>query len=269
MEVFTPVTIIETPPLTVMGIRAYERTSRGLKTLTDVLADDLKEDLERRINLPKNYDKDKALDKIEENKDYIEEVRVLVHTNPRLVTGVPKKKPEIFECGLGGKDPQEKLEYALELLGKDVKISEIFSEGEYVDTIAVTKGKGFQGPVKRWGIKIQNAKTARSGKGRHIGSLGPWTPSRTMWRVPQAGQTGYHRRTEYNKMIMKIGTSDEVEKINPKGGFIRYGLVRNDYLLVKGSVPGPTKRLIMLRKAIRPKVRQEKPPEITYIHKAS
>lgn len=74
-----------------MGIRAYERTSRGLKTLTDVLADDLKEDLERRINLPKNYDKDKALDKIEENKDYIEEVRVLVHTNPRLVTGVPKK----------------------------------------------------------------------------------------------------------------------------------------------------------------------------------
>lgn len=49
------------------------------------------------------------------------------------------------------------------------------------------------------GIRIQYGKAVRAGKGRHVGSIGPWTPSRTMWTVAQAGQMGYHKRTEFNK----------------------------------------------------------------------
>ncbi len=84
-----------------------------------------------------------------------------------------------------------------------------------------------------------------------------------------AGQTGYHQRTEYNKKILKIGEADQVDEINPKGGFIKYGLVKNNYLLLKGSLPGPSKRLVMLRKAIRPHGKHDDAPQISYISTAS
>ncbi len=269
MEVSTPVTILEVPPLTVMAVRAYEKTSRGLKTLGEVLAKSTKDDLRRKLTPPaEDYDQEAAIEKIRSNMEHVADVRFIVHKNPRLAS-VHKKKPEVFECGLGGKTPEEKFEYALEVLGKDIRASEIFTEGAFVDAIAVTKGKGFQGPVKRWGIRIQYGKAARSSKGRHIGSLSPWTPSRTMWTVPQAGQMGYHRRTEYNKQILKIGDAEEADHVNPKGGFVRYGLVKNDYIMVKGSVPGPTKRLVVLRKAIRAAGKQEEAPQINYISTAS
>jgi len=264
MEIFTPVTVLEVPPIVVMGVRAYERDSRGLKVMTEVIADNLDEELSRKISLPKKYNQSEAIAKINEVLEFTDEIKLLVHTNPKL-TSVPKKKPEIFECGIGGKTSEEKLQTALELLGKEVKASDVFSEGQIVDSIAVTKGKGFQGPVKRFGIRIQYGKAARSSKGRHVGSIGPWTPSRTMWTVAMAGQMGYHKRTEYNKKILKIGDASQVEEINPDGGFIKYGLVKNDYILVKGSVPGPNKRLIILREAIRAHGKSNEAPEINYI----
>ena len=248
----------------VMGIRAYEKTSRGLKVITEVLADNLDQELSRKISLPKEYNKSEAIAKIQGALENTEEIRVLVHTNPK-VTSVPKKKPDIFECGIGGANPEEKLNTALELLGNEVKASEIFNEGEFVDAIATTKGKGFQGVVKRWGIRIQYGKAVRAGKGRHVGSIGPWTPARTMWTVAQAGQMGYHKRTEFNKRILKIASADEVDQINPDGGFVKYGVVKNDYVLVKGSLPGPSKRLVILRQPIRPNNKAEDIPQINYI----
>ena len=264
MDVFTPVTVLEVPPVVVMGIRAYEKTSRGLKVITEVLADNLDEELSRKISRPKEYNKSEAIAKIQGALENTEDIKVLVHTNPK-VTSVPKKKPDIFECGIGGSNPEEKLNTALELLGNEVKASEIFNEGEFVDAIATTKGKGFQGVVKRWGIRIQYGKAVRAGKGRHVGSIGPWTPSRTMWTVAQAGQMGYHKRTEFNKRILKIASADEVDQINPDGGFVKYGLVKNDYVLVKGSLPGPSKRLVILRQPIRPNNKAEDIPQINYI----
>jgi large subunit ribosomal protein L3 len=264
MEIFTPVTVLEVPPVAVMGIRTYEKTTYGLKAITEVIADNLDEELSRKISLPKDYDKSKAIAKIQEALKDTEDIKVLVHTNPKLAS-VPKKKPEIFECAIGGKNVEEKLNTAIELLGSTVKASEIFSDGQYVDSVGITKGKGFQGPVKRWGIRVQYGKAARSSKKRHIGSLGPWTPSRTMWTVPQAGQMGYHKRTEYNKKILKIGDADEVDQINPDGGFLKYGLVKNDYILVKGSLQGPSKRLIILRKPMRANKKSNDAPQINHI----
>ncbi|MGZ7047269.1 MAG: 50S ribosomal protein L3 [Methanobacterium sp.] len=268
MEISTPVTILEVPPVFVMGIRAYKKTISGLKTMMDVLASDLSEELPRKIPLPREYDTDSKLAELNKNIDDIFDIRVLIHTNPKQ-TSVPKKKPEIIEYGLGGATVSQKLEYATGILGSELNITDAFSDGEYVDSIAITKGKGVQGPVKRWGIRIQYGKAARSSKGRHVGSLGPWSPERTMWTVPQAGQMGYHKRTEYNKKILKIGDASEADSINPDGGFIKYGLVKNNFIMVKGSLPGPTKRLVILRKAVRSHKKSNEAPEISYISTAS
>ncbi len=268
MEISTPVTILEVPPVVVMGIRAYKKTTHGLKTMMDVMASDLSEDLWRKIPLPEKYDTDSNLNKLKENIKNIDDIRVLIYTNPKL-TSVPKKKPEIIECGVGGTTVEEKLEYASGIIGKEINAADVFSDGEHVDSIAITKGKGFQGPVKRWGIRIQYGKAARSSKGRHVGSLGPWSPERTMWTVPQAGQMGYHKRTEYNKKILKIGDASEVDAVNPDGGFVKYGLVKNNYIMVKGSLPGPSKRLVILRKAMRSHRKNNDAPAISFISTAS
>ncbi|MFH1471187.1 MAG: 50S ribosomal protein L3, partial [Candidatus Micrarchaeota archaeon] len=65
---------------------------------------------------------------------------------------------------------------------------------------------------------------------------------------------------------LKIG--DKPNEINPKGGFINFGVVKNDYLLIKGSVGGPKKRLIRMKKSWRP-VPSPKKPEIKYVSMSS
>lgn len=245
-EIVVPVTVIECPPMKVMGIRVYKNTPYGLQIAGEVWTNELDEYLGRRLNLPK---KSPDVDKLREIED-IAEVRVITYTQPYKITGVPKKVPDVMEQKVGGSDINAVLDYAIEKLGKEVRISEVFQEGALIDVIAITKGKGFQGPVKRWGVITLDAKHARSSKHRRVGTLGPWTPHRVRWTVPQAGQMGFHQRTEYNKRIIKIGENGE--EITPKGGFVHYGVIRSDYVLVSGSVPGPVKRLIRMRDAIRP-----------------
>ena len=80
------------------------------------------------------------------------------------------------------------------------------------------------------------------------------------------GKMGYHKRTDYNKWLVKIG--DKVEEINPKGGLLQYGLVKNNYILVKGSIPGSRKRLIILTEPLRSKKDQQQ-VEINYISQES
>nr|WP_319374652.1 50S ribosomal protein L3 [uncultured Methanobacterium sp.] len=268
MEISTPVTVVETPPIVVLGIRAYTQTSRGIKAMTDVLASEFDEDLKRKISVPVEYDSEAQMASLKENLDKVVEIRALIHTKPRLAS-VPKKKPELMECGIGGNSVEDKLDYVAGVLGKEINPADVFADGEHTDAIAITKGKGFQGVIKRWGVRIQYGKAARSSKGRHVGSIGPWTPARTMWTVPMAGQMGYHQRTEYNKKILKIGEAEQADEVNPKGGFVKYGLVKNNYLLLKGSLPGPSKRLVMLRKASRPHGKHDDAPQISYISTAS
>jgi large subunit ribosomal protein L3 len=178
---------------------------------------------------------------------------------------VPKKKREIMEMKMGG-DAKEDLEYAKEVLGKTIRAKDVFKEGDFLDATSVTRGKGTQGPVKRWGVAILHGKAKRSSKGRHVGAISPWKPSKVSWRAPQLGQTGYQQRTEYNKRILKIGENGA--EITPNGGFIKYGIVTNDYVLLKGSVPGPKKRLVRMNHSIRahPKLTM---PEIVLISRKS
>lgn len=242
-EVIIPVTVIETPPMKVAGIRVYKETPYGLKIIKEVWANSLDNFLDRRVKIPKNS---ASVDELKEIEG--DEVRVLTYTQPYLITGVPKKVPDLMEQKVGGSF-KEALEYAVSKLGKEVEVSEVFKEGSVVDVSAITKGKGFEGVVKRWGVITMNAKHARSSKGRRVGTLGPWLPHRIRWTVPQYGQMGFHQRLEFNKRILKIGKNGE--EITPKGGFPHYGVVRSGYIMIAGTVPGTVKRLVRIRDAIR------------------
>jgi large subunit ribosomal protein L3 len=260
-ETSHPATILDVPPITVFALRAYTKDQYGLHTLTEALMKNPPKDLDRALVLPEKVKSEDNLKKMEENIEKISEFRVLVATQPRLAA-VPKKKPDVSEIKIGGGSIQEQFEYAKGLLGKNVSVTDIFKEGQFMDVVAITKGKGFQGPVKRWGINILPRKSRKTKRG--VAAIGPWKPARVLYTVPRAGQMGYHQRTEYNKRILKIGI--EGKEVNPKGGFVRYGEVKGTYLLVDGSLPGPVKRLVRMRYPVRPPVKTaEATPNITYI----
>jgi len=261
-EIVVPVTVIETPPMKVMGIRVYRKTQYGLQIAGEVWAENLDEHLSRRLNLPKNGRSAEELKEIEN----IHEIRVITYTQPYKMSGVPKKVPDVMEQKIGG-DGNQALDFAISKLGSEIKIDEVFEEGEFIDVLSITKGKGFQGPVKRWGVITLDAKHARSSKHRRVGTLGPWNPHRVRWTVPQAGQMGFHQRTEYNKRILKIGENGN--EITPEGGFPHYGIVRNQYVMVSGSVPGSVKRLVRMRHAIRPPFEKYEGVNLVYVSRSS
>ncbi|MDD2410371.1 MAG: 50S ribosomal protein L3 [Candidatus Methanomethylophilaceae archaeon] len=259
MEVQTPVTVIEVPPMKIAAVRFYENSTLGLKTAGEVWANDLDPLLERKMRVPKEHTAESfaRYDGLD-----TEDIRVLAYTQPKLVSGVPKKVPELMELRIGGGTIAERLAYAKGILGKEMTVTDFAPEGAFVDVIAITKGKGFQGATKRWGVKLLSHRNSKHR--RMIGNLGPKRPGYVRGTVPMSGQMGYHQRTEFNKKIVKVG--EEGAEINPKGGFLNYGEVRNTYILVRGSVPGPTKRIIRLRDATRlPKKADTGVPEITYV----
>jgi len=258
MKRMVAATVLEAPPIRVMGVRIYKLTSYGYKTLGEVwtheITDFERKYLGRKVTLPKeetlteevvNERKEKFMELAKEGE--VDRVRLIIRTRPEL-TGIGKKKPEVMEIQVGG-PAVEALEYAFRKLGKEIEVTEVLRPGQLVDIIGVTKGKGFQGVVKRFGVKILPPKTKK--EKRAVGSLGPWTPGRVAWTVPRYGQLGFFKRTEYNKEILAIITDDNIEKLNPKGGWWHYGIIRNPAVIIRGSAFGPPKRLIFLRYAIR------------------
>ncbi len=247
-----PSTIIECPPMTIFGVVFY-KDSKVLKT---VLAGKLDKELGKRMPLPKN--KVHNFSNIGEYDD----LRLLVHSNPKS-TGIGVKKPKVMELVLGG-NKEGKLSYAQQVLGNELKIEDVFDSGNSVDVHGVGKGKGFQGTVKRYGVPIRQHKAEKTKRG--IGTLGSWTPKRVQFTVPQPGKMGYHLRTEYNKQILKVG--HDGKEVNSAGGIVNYGLVKNHFLLLKGSVVGPKKRAVFLSKSIRPNVKHVKEaPELVNVIK--
>ena len=260
-EVILPVTVLETPPVFICALRVFTRDVDGLRTLAEAWVKDPPDDLERVFTLPESFSADEALKKVEENLPKVVKIRAVAMTQPREAS-LSKKKPDLAEIEVGGGTVQKQFEYAKSLLGKTITAAEIFNEGQFVDISSVSTGKGFQGPVKRWGVTILQAKGRKTKRG--IATLGPWNPHHVMYSVARAGQMGYHQRTEYNKRIFKIGKDGK--EITPKGGFLRYGIIRGPYLLIAGSIAGTEKRPIRLRYPARPpKTTIEEPPQITHV----
>jgi len=279
-EVVEAVTIVEAPPMYVVGVVGYIDTPQGLRSLTTVWAQHLSEECRRRFYKNWYKAKRKAFTKYALNyqtkgkkaatidreiariKKYCSVVRVIAHTQVSKLN-LGQKKAHIIEIQVNGGSVAEKVDFATGLFEKKVAVDSIFSQDEQIDVIGITKGHGFEGVTTRWGTTRLPRK---SHKGlRKVACIGAWHPSRVKFSVPRAGQHGYHHRTEINKKIYRVGKAgdsksgtteaDLTEKtINPMGGFPHYGVVKNDFLLLKGCTVGTKKRILTLRKSLVPQV---------------
>ena len=171
-----------------------------------------------------------------------------------------------MEVQVNGGTVAEKLDWACERLEQQVPVSQVFGQDEMIDVIGVTKGKGYKGVTSRWHTKKLSRKTHRGL--RKVACIGAWHPAWVAFSVARAGQKGYHHRTEINKKIYKIGQGYLIKdgkliknnastdydlsdkSINPLGGFVHYGEVTNDFVMLKGCVVGTKKRVLTLRKSL-------------------
>lgn len=236
-KIIIPATILECPKMKILSVRFYKN---GIVT-RDILAEQLDKELKRKIKVPKqnktNLDSIKA-------EDY-DDVSVIVY-NIIKKTGL-KKKPDLSEIGISGENVETKLNYIKENLNKELSINDLFKEGDLVDFRGLTKGKGLQGPVRRFGITL---KSHKSEKGvRRPGSLAPWHPARVTFRTPMAGQLGKFTRVHYNQKVIAIGNDENVK--NSLKAIKNYGDINTDYIIVAGSVQGVPKRQILITSALR------------------
>ncbi|XP_074280041.1 large ribosomal subunit protein uL3y-like [Silene latifolia] len=276
-ETCEAVTIVEVPPMVVVGVVGYGKTPRGLRTVNTVWAQHLSEDVKRRFYKNWCSSKKKAFTKnaakyetepgkreicsqLEKMKKYCSVIRVIAHTQIRKMKGLKQKKAHMMEIQVNGGDVAKKVDYAYSLFEKQVPVDAVFQKDEMIDIIGVTKGKGYEGVVTRWGVTRLPRKTHRGL--RKVACIGAWHPARVSYTVARAGQNGYHHRTEMNKKIYRVGKAGTdshlamtdydrtVKEITPMGGFPHYGVVKNDYLLIKGCCVGPKKRVVTLRQSL-------------------
>ncbi|VVB67560.1 50S ribosomal protein L3 [Candidatus Norongarragalina meridionalis] len=238
-EVVRACTVIEVPPVFVYSIVAFKNTPYGLKTFAEIPVQNSPKELKRRMTVSKKARL--TVEQLGQQLAEIVEIRITACTQPKKIVGVGKKAPDLFEVAIGG-DVAAQFEYAKSVLGKELRFTDVFQEGETVDAVAVTKGKGWQGVVKRYGVSLNIRKSTKSR--RHGGSIGPERQGKVMFTIPRAGQMGFQRRTDEHKRILKHGADLGTKE------FKRYGFVKNDYAIIDGSVPGPAKRVVMLHKRV-------------------
>ena len=236
-QIILPATILECPPLKIFSVRFYKNNQLA----KEILAGQLDKELKRVVKLPK-----KTLEKIEniKNENY-DDISVIVYSQPKKI-GL-KKRPDLEEIGLAG-NFNDKISFVKENLNKEISIFDVFNGWQIADLRGLTKGKGFSGPVKRFGIKLRFHKTEKGQ--RKVGSLGPWHPARVTFRVPMAGQMGMFTRVHYNQKIISLGKTpkDTDEKLK---NIKNYGDIKSDYILVAGSVQGPAKRQLLITAPLR------------------
>jgi large subunit ribosomal protein L3 len=246
-------TVIATPPINIIGIRCYRKDLYGEKAFIDAYSKDLPKGLERKFKTKYN---EKSFETIESSIELISSFFAIASVFPKKAN-LSQKKPFVFEIGVSGKDNKTKYEYLKGILGKEIKISDVFQNGQLIDVSGITRGKGVEGPITRFGVKRKQHKSRKSV--RALGTLGPISPAVVMYSVPRQGQRGFHQRTEYNKRILLVSSDASSQtaslssklSINPPGGFKHFGLVTTDYIVVRGSIPGVPKRLVKMRQPIR------------------
>ncbi len=254
-EIYKPVTVLEAPKINMYGIRFYKRGYAYREVAGEVY------DAATAKNVGINATKNTNVSEFKNKMDGIEDITALAYLDAEPI-GIANKRVMRFEIPIGGKSPAEKLSFVEGFMGKELKLTDVFKPGDVVDVTAISKGKGWAGVIKRYKVAKQYRKATN--KIRHIGTLGPWHPAKVQFGVPQAGHMGYNYRTERNKLVLKLGTPNDADSINVKGGYLNYGKVRSDFLVLEGSIPGPSKRLIRIRKAIR-SFREAKEPKVTYL----
>lgn len=115
----------------------------------------------------------------------------------------------------------------------DILKADTFAAGDVIDVTGISKGKGFQGTIKRLGFHRQPTTHGTSGYHRHQGSLGAnSTPSRVMKGKGMPGQMGNEQVTVQNLSVVKVDAE-------------------NNLIAIKGAVPGPNGGVVVLRSAIK------------------
>uniref|UniRef100_H3ABQ3 Large ribosomal subunit protein uL3 n=1 Tax=Latimeria chalumnae TaxID=7897 RepID=H3ABQ3_LATCH len=281
-EVVEAVTIVETPPLVVVGIVGYVQTPRGLRAFRTIFSEHISDECKRRFYKNWYKSKKKAFTKyckkwqdedgkkqLEKDfssmKKYCQVIRVIVHTQMRLLP-IRQKKAHLMEIQVNGGTVAEKVDWAREKLEQQIAVSNVFSQDEMIDVIGVTKGKGYKGVTCRWHTKKLPRKTHRGL--RKVACIGAWHPARVALHIHRRRRARTHTHTPCNRRIYKVGkgyhtkdgklvknngsTDYDVsdKSINPLGGFVHYGEVKNDFLLLKGCVIGTKKRVLTLRKSL-------------------
>lgn len=237
-KIHMPVTILEVPNMKVYSVRFYKNG----KVMSEVVVSNDK-NLKRKIKVSKEIKKAEDLDKVQG----WDEIRVIIYP---VMKDIFKKTPDLTEVALNSK---EGLNFVKGLIGKE--ISALDYEWKIVDTRGLTRGKGLQGPVVRYGIGFKGHKSEKGR--RNPGSLGPWHPARVTFRTPMAGQVGMFTRVHYNLVVVGSGKISEND-INGKQGFRGYGKVRTNYIILAGSVQGPSKRQLIITSAMRPNKKSNK-----------
>uniref|UniRef100_A0A2K5YAK7 60S ribosomal protein L3 n=1 Tax=Mandrillus leucophaeus TaxID=9568 RepID=A0A2K5YAK7_MANLE len=260
-EVVEAVTIVETPPMVVVGIVGYMETPRGLRTFKTVFAEHISDGCKRRFYKNWHKSKKKAFTKyckkwqdedgkkqLEKDfssmKKYCQVICVIAHTQMHLLP-LRQKKAHLMEIQVNGGTVAEKLDWARERLEQQVPVNQVFGQDEMIDVIRKLPRKTHRGLCK-------------------VACIGAWHPACVAFSLACAGQKGYHHHTEINKKIFKIGqgclitdgkliknnASTDYDLINPLGGFVHYGEVTNDFVMLKGCVVGTKKRMRTLRKSL-------------------
>jgi len=295
-DIVEGVTIIECPKMVGVGIVGYIKTPNGLKTVTTAWAGQVGDEFRRRFYkcwskskktaFQKHMKQAKEVNADGKNERYVNRlnqikstcdvVRLIAHTKPKK--SYRQKKAHVMEIQINGGDIAAKVDFAESLLEKEIPVGSVFTKDEVIDTIAVTKGRGNEGVITRWGVTRLPRKTHRGL--RKVACIGAWHPSRVSYSVARVGQNGYHHRTELHKKIYMIGgaktdaegkpnynamtEADPTNKfITPLGGFPRYGHVTEDFLIIKGSTPGCKKRPITLRKVLHAQTNSMAKEEVT------
>jgi len=283
MDIVEPVTVLECPPMVAVGLVGYVDTPRGKRALTTVFSQHLADTVKRRFyknwyrskkktfsKYTKAYEEGSYQERIDRAKKYCSTIRIIMHTQPELAK-IGQKKAHIKEIQINGGDIDKKVDFALGLFEKEVRAKDIFAMNEMIDVLGVTKGRGIDGVITRWGVSRLPRKTHRGL--RKVACIGAWHPARVQFQVPRAGQNGYHHRVEINKKIYRMGEKDQendattdhdlTEKmITPMGGFPHYGEINEDWIMVKGSVAGTKRRVLTLRKTLLPQVKRSALEEI-------
>jgi large subunit ribosomal protein L3e len=288
-ETVEPVTIIEAPPMVVVGLVGYVETPQGLRSLTTVWTEHLNDEVKRRFYKNWYRSKKKAFTRYAQNlaanpnsvkdelarmKKHCSVIRVLAHTQIRKIK-LRQKKAHLMEIQINGGTVAEKVDWGYNLFEKKVPVDTVFSQNDMIDVIGVTRGKGVQGVITRWGVFRLVRKTHRGL--RKVACIGAWHPARVRYTCARAGQQGFFHRTEMNKKIYRLGKAANepvkdsglkfnpnaqteadltVKAITPLGGFPHYGEVNEDYVMVRGTVVGPKKRVLTLRKSLVPQTKR-------------
>lgn len=236
-QIIIPATILECPPLKIFSVRLYKNS----QVAKEILAGQFDKELKRVVKLP-----EKVSGKLEDikNEDY-DDVSIIAYSQPKKIN--LKKRPDLEEIGLVG-NFNEKISFVKENMNKEISIFDVLNGWQIADLRGLTKGKGFSGPVKRFGVKLRFHKTEKGQ--RKVGSLGPWHPARVTFRVPMAGQMGMFTRVHYNQKIISLGKAPK-ENIKKLKNIKNYGDINSDYILVAGSVQGPAKRQLLITAPLR------------------